>query len=141
MGEKKTLAVNTPAPVIVTKQLIRSYAAAVDNMNPLYFNEDAARAAGYGSLVAPASFHAQYGYIRMAIGSGNWVPKGSLHTKQHFEFKKVVQAGDYLHITVATESYEDAKGRTNIEYNFTIKNQRDEVVCVGSMNNLLPAGK
>jgi acyl dehydratase len=45
-----------PASALITAREAQRYAQAVDDLNPVYFDEDAARAAGYRTLVAPPTF-------------------------------------------------------------------------------------
>ena len=45
-----------PVTVVVTAREAQRYAQAVDDLNPVYFDEDAAAAAGYRTLVAPPTF-------------------------------------------------------------------------------------
>ena len=52
----------TYAPVVyaVGREKVREYAAAVGETNPLYFDPEAARAAGYGDVLAPPMFVVVY---------------------------------------------------------------------------------
>ena len=45
-----------PVTVVVTAREAQRYAQAVDDLNPVYFDEAAAVAAGYRTLVAPPTF-------------------------------------------------------------------------------------
>lgn len=45
-----------PATARITARDAQRYALAVDDLNPVYFDLDAARAAGYPTLVAPPTF-------------------------------------------------------------------------------------
>lgn len=45
-----------PATAQVTAKEAQRYAQAVDDLNPIYFDEAAAKAAGYRTLVAPPTF-------------------------------------------------------------------------------------
>ena len=139
MKDREIVRVDEAAPIIVTKALIRSYAQCVENLNPAYLSDEDAREAGFAAIIAPASFHGQYGYMRMAVGASNWVAKGALHTRQHFEFKQVVQSKDYLYPTVTSVRYKDKKDRPCLDYEVSIKNQRGELVCTGVMSLLLSA--
>ncbi len=48
--------VDEPVTAVITARDAQRYALAVDDLNPIYFDEDAARAAGYRTLVAPPTF-------------------------------------------------------------------------------------
>src|SRR5262245_5013649 len=45
-----------PTSAVVTRREAQRYAPAVGHRDPVYFDEDAARAAGYDGLVAPPTF-------------------------------------------------------------------------------------
>src|SRR5215217_4569727 len=45
-----------PVTALVTAREAQRYAQAVDDLNPVYFDEDAARAAGHRTLIAPPTF-------------------------------------------------------------------------------------
>lgn len=45
-----------PVTVVITAREAQRYAQAVDDLNPVYFDEDAAVAAGYRTVVAPPTF-------------------------------------------------------------------------------------
>jgi acyl dehydratase len=45
-----------PVTAVITARDAQRYAYAVDDLNPIYFDEAAARAAGYRTLVAPPTF-------------------------------------------------------------------------------------
>ena len=45
-----------PVTAKITAKEAQRYAQAVGDLNPLYFDEEAARAAGYRTLVAPPTF-------------------------------------------------------------------------------------
>jgi acyl dehydratase len=45
-----------PVTATITARESQRYAMAVDDLNPVYFDEDAAKAAGYRTLVAPPTF-------------------------------------------------------------------------------------
>ena len=49
-----------PVTYAVGREKIREYAAAVGETNPLHHDLEAARAAGYGDLVAPPMFAVVY---------------------------------------------------------------------------------
>ena len=45
-----------PATALITARDSQRYAQAVDDLNPVYFDEEAARAAGHRTLVVPPTF-------------------------------------------------------------------------------------
>jgi peroxisomal enoyl-CoA hydratase 2 len=94
---------------------IRVWAHAIDDENPLYFDESAAAAAGLRAIAAPPTFvqavehwvaQSQVRPTRSQVwrGSGRTPgiePQGQdgrLHAEQHFEYHRPVVAGDVLSV-------------------------------------------
>jgi acyl dehydratase len=81
----------------VEKGAIRRFAEALGETNPIYFEEAAARAAGYRSVVAPPSFA-----TTLRAGSdlreGLMLTPGKhlLQAEQSFEYARPIVAGDRL---------------------------------------------
>jgi acyl dehydratase len=86
-----------PALNEVEKGAIRRFAEALGETNPIYFEEAAARAAGYRSVVAPPSFA-----TTLRAGSdlreGLMLTPGKhlLQAEQSFEYARPIVAGDRL---------------------------------------------
>jgi acyl dehydratase len=86
-----------PALNDVEKGAIRRFAEALGETNPIYFEEAAARAAGYRSVVAPPSFA-----TTLRAGSdlreGLMLTPGKhlLQAEQSFEYARPIVAGDRL---------------------------------------------
>jgi acyl dehydratase len=86
-----------PAINEVEKGAIRRFAEALGETNPIYFEEAAARAAGYRSVVAPPTFA-----TTLRAGSdlreGLMLTPGKhlLQAEQSFEYARPIVAGDRL---------------------------------------------
>jgi acyl dehydratase len=111
---------------------------AVEDYDPIFLNSADGEEAGYGGLVIPPHFHAQFTYLKWATGDAGWVPQGSVHVKQKFQFQKIVREGDRLFTKVTMGDKYEKNGRKYIVYKTTVTNQHGEVVCTGEMTNLLP---
>jgi len=130
---------------------IRRYALAIDDLNPIYFDENAAKEGKYGGLTAPLS------YVSWAIG----VPGGEKSVKElgedglatfvgvpefpntwelgwvrggeELEFFKPVYAGDKVTVTgnIVDMSEKDGKSGKMIFVTslFTYKNQKGEILA------------
>src|SRR5947208_11627353 len=91
----------------VGREKIREYASAVGETNPLYFDVDAARAAGYADVVAPPMFAVVYS--GRAITPALFDPEvgidfpNMLHAGQEFAWGPVVVAGDEITTTTTVE--------------------------------------
>jgi len=93
-------------PFEVGRELIRHFALAIGDSNPLYHDVDAARAAGHPDLVAPPTFLTTVQFRRPSGPVGD--PDLGLdysrvvHGEQRYELHRPVYAGDALvaHSTV-----------------------------------------
>jgi acyl dehydratase len=86
-----------PALNEVEKGAIRRFAEALGETNPIYFEEAAARAAGYRSVVAPPSFATTLRAGSDLRESLMLTPgKHLLQAEQSFEYARPIVAGDRL---------------------------------------------
>ena len=100
-----------PAINEVEKGAIRRFAESLGETNPIYFEEAAAKAAGYRSLVAPPTFP-------VVLRAGSDVREGLLlapgkhllQAEQTFEYARPIVAGDK--ITVRSKVLEIAQRQT-----------------------------
>jgi 3-hydroxybutyryl-CoA dehydratase len=125
------------AVIVVTKELIFHYVQAVEDYDPIYLNSADGEKAGFGGLVAPPNFHAQFTYMKWATGDAGWVPQGSVHVQQKFRFRGIVREGDHLHTKVILGDKYEKNGRKYIVYQTEVTNQRGELVSLGEMTNIL----
>lgn len=82
----------------VEKGAIRRFAEAIGDFNPVYFDEDYARSAGYPNIVAPPTFPASFhsaADLRELLGVGI---KSLLHAEQSFEYERPIFAGDRIYV-------------------------------------------
>src|SRR3979490_1419531 len=100
-----------PAINEVEKGSIRRFAEAIGETNPIYFEEAAARAAGYRSVVAPPTFpttpRAGSDLRESLLLSPG---KHLLQAEQSFEYARPIVAGDRL--TVRSKVVEVAQRAT-----------------------------
>jgi acyl dehydratase len=130
-----------PVTYAVGREKIREYAAAVAETNPLHFDVDAARAAGYADVVAPPMFVVVY--AGRAVAPAIFDPEVGLnfammvHGGQEFRWGPVVVAGD--EITTAT-TVKDIAGRGGMGFyvfESVSKNQDGETVCTATWTNIV----
>ena len=130
-----------PATYAVGREKVREYAAAVGETNPLYFDVDAARAAGYADVVAPPMFAVVYG--ARAVGPGILDPEVGiefarmLHAGQEFEWGPVVVAGDEITTEASVKDISDRGGMAFFVFETVSKNQRGETVCTGTWTQIV----
>jgi acyl dehydratase len=139
-----------PVTALITRREAQRYARAVGDLSPLYFDEEAARAAGYDGLVAPPTFvgHAMVegGALEDIRIDGIWIERGPrLHLRvsrtmfggEEWEFPRPVLVGDTITAQRRLGAVEEKEGRagpfvlTHFETTFT--NQHGDVVAVSRL--------
>ncbi len=81
----------------VEKGAIRRFAEALGDYNPIYYDEEYARASGFPTIVAPPTFPASFhsaADLRELLGVGI---KSLLHAEQAFEYERPILAGDRIY--------------------------------------------
>ncbi|WP_242396342.1 FAS1-like dehydratase domain-containing protein [Anaeromyxobacter oryzisoli] len=88
-------------PVVheVEKGAIRRFAEALGDPNPIYQDEAAARAAGFGGLVAPPTFPVALASNERFRHSLDLGTRSILHGEQLFEYGRPLVAGDRVTVT------------------------------------------
>jgi acyl dehydratase len=125
-----------PSTYAVGREKIREYASAVGETNPLYFDVDAARAAGYADVVAPPMFAVVYG--GRAVGPAILDPEVGInfalmvHAGQEFIWGPVVVAGDEITTSASVKDVSDRGGVDLYVFETVSENQRGETVCTGT---------
>jgi acyl dehydratase len=125
----------------VGREKIREYAAAVGETDPLHFDLDAARAAGYADLVAPPMFTVVYS--ARSVGPAILDPDVGInlammvHGSQEFRWGPLVVAGDEITTTTTVSDIADRGGMRFFVFESQSKNQRGETVCTGTWTNIV----
>ena len=127
--------VSEPNIVEVEKGRLKFFAKAIGETDPIYMDEDAAKAAGYRSLPAPPTFGfsldlEQYepfsDLTEMGISLGKL-----LHGEQNFTYHAPICAGDTITLQSKVVDIYDKKGGA-LEFlvqDYTLKNQDDQLVA------------
>ena len=121
----------------VEKGQLKFFAKATGESNPIYFDEEAARAAGHPNLPAPPTFlfslellapdpRGSLGLLGVDIGK-------ILHGEQRFTHYKQIYAGDRIKLSTRIGDIYAKKGGALefIVQDTTAENQHGETVCVG----------
>jgi acyl dehydratase len=130
-----------PSIYAVGREKIREFAAAVGETNPLYFDVEAARMAGYADVVAPPMFAVVYG--GRAVGPAVLDPEIGidfarlLHGAQEFRWGPVVVAGDEIATTATVNEISERGGLTFYVFESVSSNQRGDTVCTGIWTNIV----
>lgn len=135
---------------VITRREAQRYARAVGDLNPIYFDEGAARAAGYDGLVAPSTFVGHAVVEGAALddlrNDGLWIDRGrkvrlgvsrSMFGGEEWEFLVPVLVGDTVTAQRRLGAVEEKDGRSGpfvlMHYETTFTNQRDEVVAISRL--------
>jgi acyl dehydratase len=141
-----------PTSAVVTRREAQRYARAVGDLDPVYFDEEAARAAGYEGLVAPPTFVSHVtvegGTVDDLREDGLWRDRGgsspirlnvsrTMFGGEEWEFRAPVLVGDTITAQRRFGNVEEKDGRSGpfvlLHYETTYTNQRDEVVAVSRL--------
>jgi acyl dehydratase len=130
-----------PFVYAVGREKIREYAAAVGETNPLYFDVDAARAAGYTDVVAPPMFAVVY--AGRSVAPAIFDPDVGMnfammvHGGQQFHWGPLVVAGDEITTTTEVKDIADRGGMGFYVFESVSKNERGDIVCTGTWTNIV----
>lgn len=90
-------------PYVVGREKVREFALAIGEAHPLCHDPAAARAAGYGDVIAPPTF--AFALTMRAMADAMADPELGLrydravHGEQSFEYRRPITAGDVLTVT------------------------------------------
>jgi acyl dehydratase len=130
-----------PTTYAVGREKIREYAAAVGETNPLHFDVEAARAAGYADVVAPPMFAVVY--AGRSVGPAVFDPEVGInfammvHGSQEFSWGPLVVAGDEITTTTTVKDIAERPGMVFYVFESVSENQRGEPVCTGTWTNIV----
>jgi acyl dehydratase len=133
-----------PVDYAVGREKIREFASAVGETNPLYFEPEAARAAGFGDVVAPPMFAVVY--ASRSVAPALFDPDVGLnfammvHGAQEFVWGPLVVAGDDITTTTTVKDISDRGEMTFYIFESVSRNQREETVCTGTWSNIVRSG-
>ncbi len=106
----------------IDKTMIRRFAQAIGETDPIHFDDAAAKAAGYSSLPAPMTFPVALKTIAYALPDGGNIltqmfarmgvnTLNMLHGEQDIRARRPIQAGDVVTIRGVFESIENKPDR------------------------------
>ena len=121
--------------ITVERLHLKMFARAIGETRPIYFDADAARAAGYPDIVAPPTFLMALEAFAPPLGGLNDVPLPPeilLHGEQAFAYERLIFAGDVIELkTRIVDIYEKKGGALEfIESETTGIKQDDGAVAV-----------
>jgi acyl dehydratase len=143
-------ALGEPVSAVVTRREAQRYARAVGDLDPIYFDEDAARAAGYDGLVAPPTFVGHAVVEGMTLDDlredGLWIDRSrgvklrvsrSMFGGEEWEFHRPVLVGDTVTAQRRLGAVEEKHGSSGpfvlMHHETTFTNQHGDVVAVSRL--------
>ena len=130
-----------PITYAAGREKIREYAAAVGESNPLHFDVEAARSAGYADVVAPPMFVVVY--AGRSVAPAIFDPEVGLnfarmvHGGQEFQWGPPVVAGDEITTTTTVKDIAERGGMAFYVFESVSENQRGETVCTATWTNIV----
>lgn len=124
----------------VDKSKIRELAQALGDDNPIFVDDEAARAAGLPGIVAPPTFPTLFKMWGEGGSSTHIKTIGGdvlklLHGEEEYEYHGLIRPGDVITGQTRVVSIEEKKGRSSnldiVKLQTNYHNQHDELVAVG----------
>ena len=108
----RTLIGRESEPVVhdVEKGALRRFAEALGDPNPIYVDEEAARAAGYPALVAPPTFPVVLTVNERFRHSLDLGTRSFLHSEQQIEYGRPIVAGDRITVKTRVADVQERAG-------------------------------
>jgi acyl dehydratase len=131
----------SPFEYEVCREKIREYAQAVGEDNPIYFDRENARDAGFRDVVAPPMFAVVYS--AGAVGPAVLDPEVGInfammvHGSQEFVWGEPVCAGDTITTDVALKDVSERGGMGFYAFESISRNQDGREVVRGTWTNLV----
>ena len=136
-----------PPGLPIERGKVHEFANAILDPNPLYHDEEAARAAGFPSVVAPPTYSvsgAHYALPTAERGALEGVDvRSALHGSSEFVFERPLFAGDLLQAEPGETRTWEKQGRRGgrmkfIEMQTVFRDQNGDVVLRSSMTIIQP---
>ncbi len=130
-----------PVVYAVGREKVREYAAAVGESNPLYYDLEAARAAGHDDLLAPPMFVVVY--CSSAFMTALFDPELEIdfahlvHGAQEFRWHQLVVAGDEITTSLSVKDISQRAGLGFYTFESNSVNQRGQTTCVGTWSTII----
>jgi acyl dehydratase len=129
------------ADYAVGREKIREFASAVGETNPVHFDVEAARSAGYADVAAPPMFAVVF--ASRSVAPALFDPEVGMnfammvHGGQEFVWGPPVVAGDEIATTTEVKDISTRGEMTFYVFESVSTNQRGETVCTGTWTNIV----
>ncbi len=131
---KSKIGIEWPSMVYeIEKGMLRRFAQAVGDPNPLWQDEEYAAKSSFGSIVAPPTFVLTLGFDQIIHPLTQSPSQAVLHGSTELDYYQPVSPGDVITVTTRIAGVRQREGKTGkttfITFDITYKNQRQEVVA------------
>ncbi len=117
-------------PVTITKKMIRRFASAIGDNNPLYFDQAYAEKTRFKGIIAPPSIHALF--LFACTGHDHFMrTPGTINMGQNWWLHRPVRPGDTITLESRCLDKLIRKGKTFAIHDNVFRNQHGEVVFSG----------
>jgi len=119
----------------IEKGMIRRFAQAIDDQNPLWQDEEYASKSQYGGIIAPPTFVLPMSLEQIQQKMTNLMPGAArLHGGTELEYYQPVRPGDSITVSGKIANVRERQGRKMgsmvfVTFDLTCKNQRQELVA------------
>ena len=98
-----------PVVNVVEKEAVKKFAEAIADPNPLYVDEEAARASWYGGLIVPPTFPRTFDYGEVeGIGPPG---QGFIHGEHRIRYERPLFVGEEVRCYSEVKDYYEKDGR------------------------------
>jgi acyl dehydratase len=122
-----------PVAYEIEKGMIKRFALAVGDPNPLWQDEEYAAKTEYGGIVAPPSFILTLGFGHVLGGYISNPSLTVLHGSTELDSYQAVRPGDVISVTITVRSVRQREGKTGkmlfVIFDMVYRNQRKETVA------------
>ncbi|UQN14558.1 FAS1-like dehydratase domain-containing protein [Gulosibacter sp. ACHW.36C] len=119
-------------PYLVGREHVRAFAAAVFASNPIHFDVEAARAAGYADVVAPTTYPAVLQdrglQLLLADPMADFELKNVVHGDERFTYERPIVAGDELGAELEVTTVRAVRGNAMIQATTRLTDAAGELV-------------
>jgi len=113
--------------------MIRRFAQAIGDPNPLWQDEEHARKSEYGGIIAPPTFVVTIGLEQIGQVLASDPSVTVLHGGTELECYQPIMVGDTVTVTIKIADIRERQGKMGktafVTFDFTYKNQRQELVA------------
>ncbi|TDD39774.1 MaoC family dehydratase [Actinomadura sp. KC06] len=128
-------------PYEVSRVKIREFADAIGDHNPIYRDQEAAKAAGHPDVIAPPTFPIVVSFGGNALADPDLGLNYAMvvHGEQRFEYVRPLRAGDVVTCTTTITEIKSIGSNEKIAVETDVKTVEGEMICK-SYNTIVERG-